>query len=149
MTIPTITNARLWQLYACWLGKCAGRRYPSRADFNPTADLRFILGNLILVDVIQGTPPDFRIRLHGSNLVSRHGYELTGKMLDQLPLVEQRERARQTFTTVVATGELLHGHRDQAFDGRPQRYETIVLPLSSDSVAVDMLLVGLIHSDEK
>jgi hypothetical protein len=107
------------------------------------------LGNLLLIDVIGNAPPDFRIRLHGSNLVAYHGYELTGKMLDELPLDEQRARARQTFTTVVTTGELLHGHRDQVFDERRRPYETIVLPLSTNGATVDMLLVGLIHDDEK
>jgi hypothetical protein len=145
---PAIINPRLRRLYELWLSKCAGRRFPSRADFDPI-DLRFILGNLILVDVIEGTPPDFRIRLHGSNLASRHGYELTGKMLEALPLSEQRDRARQTFTAVAATGEPVHGHRDQVFNELRRRYETIVLPLSHDGKIVDMLLVGLIHDDEQ
>jgi hypothetical protein len=145
---PVIIKPRLRQLYELWLSKRAGRRFPPRADFDPV-DLRFILGSLILVDVVAGTPPDFRIRLHGSNLVSRHGYELTGKMLDELPLSEQRDRARQTFNAVVATGELVHGHRDQLFNEVRRRYETIVLPLSSDGANIDMLLVGLIHDDEK
>jgi len=144
----SIINPRLQQLYEWWLNNHAGRKFPSRADVDPI-DLRFILGNLMLVDVIGSTPPDFRIRLHGSNLVFRHGYELTGKMLDELPLVEQRDRARQTFTTVVSTGEPLHGHRDQVFALRPQQYETIILPLSTDGANIDTLLVGLIHDDEK
>lgn len=148
MSTPPIVNPRLRQLYEHWLNKCAGRRFPSRADFDPL-DLWFILGNLILVDVIESAPRDFRIRLHGTNLVSRHGYELTGKMLDALPIAEQRDRARQTFTTVVTTGEPLHGHRDQLFGERWRHYETIILPLSTDGANIDMLLVGLIHDEEK
>ncbi len=127
MAIETIINRRLQQLYTCWLNKRAERRFPSRADFDPV-ELRFILGNVLLIDVIEGATPDFRIRLHGSNLVHRHGYELTGKMLDELPLVEQRERARLAFTTVATTGEPLHAHRDQVFSEglEQQRYETII-----------------------
>lgn len=150
MATRNIVNPRLRQLYECWLDKRAGRRFPSRADFDPM-ELRYILGNLLLVDVIGNAPPDFRIRLHGSNLASRHGYDLTGKLLDELPLAEQRDRARQTFTTVVATGEPLHGHRDRVFAESWQRqsYETVVLPLSNDGTTINMLLVGLIHDDEK
>ena len=72
-------------------------------------------------------------------------------MLDALPIAGQRDRARQTFATVVATGEPLHGHRDQVFaeSWQQQRYETIILPLSTDSTTVDMLLVGLIHKRRK
>jgi hypothetical protein len=145
---PSIINPRLQQLYEWWLNKHAGRKFPSRTDVDPV-ELRFILGNLILVDVIGNAPPDFRIRLHGSNLAFRHDYELTGKMLDELPIVEQRNRARQTFTTVITTGEPLHGHRDQVFALRSQHYETIILPLSTDGTNIDTLLVGLIHDDEK
>jgi hypothetical protein len=145
---PTIINPRLQQLYACWLDKRGDRRFPARADFDPI-ELRFILGNLILVDVIGKQKPDFRIRLHGSNLVSRHGYELTGKMLSELPIDEQRKRAQQTFAAVVANGEPLYGHRDQMFGNKWQPYETLILPLSSNGNDIDVLLVGLIHDDEK
>jgi len=148
--VLTITAPKLRQLYAYWAEKRAGRPYPMRADLDPIG-LRFILGNLILVDVIGalgGGEPRFRIRLHGTNLAARHGYELTGKMLDELPVGEQRDLARQSFSQVVATGAPLHAHRDRVLDGRNQRYETIILPLSSDGAAIDMLLVGLIHSDE-
>jgi hypothetical protein len=148
VTAPPIVNPRLRQLYEWWLSKRGGRSFPSRRDFDPI-DLRFILGNVILVDVIGSAPPDFRIRLHGSNLVSRHGYELTGKTLDALPVIEQRDRARQTFTAVATTGEPLHGHRNQLFAEVRRRYETIILPLAADGENIDMLLVGLIHDDEK
>lgn len=147
MTGLEISNPRLRRLYETWLEKQAGKPYPARSDFDPVNDLRFILGNLMLVDVVGGDPPDFRIRLHGSSLVVRHGYELTGKMLDELPIPEQRDRARQTFSTVVATGEPLHSNRDQLFGDRLRRYEAIVLPLSNNGATVDMLLVGLIHHD--
>ena len=65
--------------------------------------MTFIMGNVILVDVLSETPPRFRIRLHGTNLVQYVGYELTGKMLDELPQTEFREAARQTFTHVFKT----------------------------------------------
>jgi len=71
---------------------------------------------------------------------------LTGKMLDQLPVNEQRDLARQSFTSVAQSGAPLDAHRDLSIDGRRVHYETIVLPLSSDGTAIDMLLIGLIHS---
>jgi hypothetical protein len=145
---PTIINPRLQKLYASWLAKRGGRRFPARADFDPI-ELRFILGNLILVDVVGKEKPEFRIRLHGSNLVARHGYELTGKMLSELPIDEQRKRAQQTFAAVVTSREPLHGHRDQMFGNKWQPYETLILPLSSNDDDIDVLLVGLIHDDEK
>lgn len=147
MPVPPITAPQLRQLYAYWTARRGCRRFPGRADFDPIG-LRFILGNLILVDVLDGETPRFRIRLHGSNLARRHGYELTGKMLDELPVSEQRDLARRSFTSVAQSGAPLHAHRDLWFDGRRVRYETIVLPLSTDGVAIDMLLVGLIHAEQ-
>jgi hypothetical protein len=56
---------------------------PSRADIDPL-DLRFAIGNLILVDAIEAEPLRFRVRLHGTNLSERMDFDLTGKMLDEM-----------------------------------------------------------------
>ncbi len=83
--IDTITNLRLRRLYAYWNERRGSRRFPARADIDPL-DLTFLMGNMILIDVIEGDPPGFFIRLHGTNLAQRAGYELTGKMLNDLPI---------------------------------------------------------------
>src|SRR5271154_6383357 len=95
-----IVHPSLRQLYDYWDEKRAGRAMPSRADLDPI-EMRFAIGNVILVDVIEGTPLGFHIRLHGTNLSERVRYDLTGKMLDDLPFVEFRELTRQSFTKVV------------------------------------------------
>ena len=101
----------------------------------------------MLVGVIEGAPPRFRIRLHGTNLAERAGYEITGKMLDELPENEFRKLVRERWTQVATTGEPLHCTRDAEMDGRIYRYESVVLPLSADGEKVNMELVGLIHQD--
>ena len=95
-----IKHPKLQQLYDYWSAKRGKRTMPSRADIDPL-EMTFIIGNLILVDVIPGTPLGFRIRLHGTNLVERAHYELTGKMLDDLPQVQFRDLTRQSFTKVA------------------------------------------------
>jgi len=146
--IDTIVNPRLRRLYDYWCERRGERRFPARADIDPL-DLSFLMGNLILVDVAPGEPPGFFIRLHGTNLVQWAGYELTGKALSELPDGEFRQLATRTFTRVAKTGEPFHGNRDRVLDGRPRRYETLVLPLSKDGERVDMLLAGLIYDDER
>jgi len=42
-------------------------------------EMAFAMGNIILVDVLPGTPPLFRIRLHGTTLVDRVGFDLTAR----------------------------------------------------------------------
>jgi hypothetical protein len=116
---------------------------PSRADLDPI-DIRFVIGDLILADVIDETPPRFRIRLHGTNLSERTSFDLTGKMLDEMPAPEFRELSYRSFRKVVRTGEPLHAIADRVLDGRTHRYEAILMPLSSDGEAVDRLLIGMI-----
>ena len=144
----TIKHPRLQQLYDYWLAKRGERKMPSRADIDPLG-MTFIMGNVILVDVIAGTPLGFRIRLHGTNLVERVHYELTGKMLDDLPQVQFRNLTRQSFTKVAKTAEPLRALNDRVLDDQLRRYETVILPLSGDDTRVDMLLCGMIYDDER
>lgn len=138
-------HPRLRQLYEYWDQKRAGRRMPSRADLDPL-DIRFAIGDVILVDVLEGTPPRFRIRLHGTNLSERTRFDLTGKMLDEMPAPEFRELSTRSFRRVVRTREPLHAHAERLLDNRMQRYEAVILPLSSDGETVDRLMVGMIYA---
>ena len=142
-----IKHPKLQQLYDYWSAKRGERKMPSRADIDPL-DMTFVMGNVILVDVIAGTPLGFRIRLHGTNLVERAHYELTGKMLDDLPQVQFRDLTRQSFTKVANTAEPLRVLNDRVLDDQPRRYETVILPLSADGARVDMLLCGMIYEGE-
>src|SRR5439155_17816047 len=108
----TIKHPKLQQLYDYWSAKRGERKMPSRADIDPL-DMTFIIGNVILVDVIAGTPLGFRIRLHGTNLVERVHYELTGKMLDDLPQVQFRNLTRKSFTKVAKTAKPLRVLNDR------------------------------------
>ncbi len=102
-TMADVVDPLLQQLFRYWDGKRAGREMPARGDVDPL-DLRFILGQLILVDVLPEKPPRFRIRLHGTELARRAGYELTGKMLDELPSTEFRTLAQRSFATTATSG---------------------------------------------
>ena len=144
----TIKHPRLQQLYDYWSTKRGARKMPSRADIDPL-DMTFIIGNVILVDVIAGTPLGFRIRLHGTNLVERVHYELTGKMLDDLPQVQFRNLTRKSFIKVAKTAEPLRALNDRVLDDQLRRYETVILPLSGDDTRVNMLLCGMIYDDER
>lgn len=141
---PPIKHPKLRQLYEYWDCKRGARPMPARSDLDPI-DIRFIIGNVIMVDVIEGTPPQFHIRLHGTNLSEQVGFDLTGKLLDAMPLPEFRELTRQSFAKVVQTKEPLHAHRDRTLDRRRRFYETLILPLSSDGERVDRILCGLLY----
>ena len=139
-----IKHPRLQQLYEYWLEKRGERRMPARADLDPL-DIRYVIGDVIMADVLDETPPRFRIRLHGTHLAERTNFDLTGKMLDEMPSPEFRDLTRRSFTRVVRTREPLHNLSEREFDGRMHRYEAILLPLSSDGERVDRLLIGMIY----
>ena len=68
-----IADPRLRRFYDYWTGKCGERRFPARRDIDPL-DFPYVLGNLMLVDVLRD-PQRFRVRLHGTNLVARMHYD--------------------------------------------------------------------------
>jgi len=142
-----ISNPKLRRLYEYWSRQRGDRKWPTRADLDPV-EMRFALGNVILAEVLPETPRRFRIRLHGTTLTQRVGYDLTGKMLDDMPVPEFREMSRRSFTKVVDTGEPLHVVADRMVDDRMQHYESILMPLSNGGVEVDMLLIGLVYDSD-
>ena len=143
-----IAHPKLRRLHEYWVEKRGERKMPSRVDIDPL-DIIYIVGNVILVDVIDGDPLRFHIRLHGTNLAERVGYELTGKMLDELPVDDFRALAQQSFSWVATKAQPLHSRRDRIIGGRFARYETVIMPLSDDGERVSRLLIGLIYDDEK
>ena len=141
----TIKHPKLRQLYEYWDGKRGDRPMPARADLDPI-DMRAVIGNVILVDVIAGEPLKFRIRLHGTNLSEQVRFDLTGKMLDEMPQAEFRDLTQRSFTKVATTKQPLHAQRDLVLDHRRRHYETLILPLSSDGEQVDRILCGLFYA---
>jgi hypothetical protein len=145
--MPEISNPKLRRLYEYWSRQRGDRKWPSRADLDPV-EMRFVLGNVILAEVLPETPPRYRIRLHGTTLSQHVGYDLTGKMLDDMPVPEFRELSRRSFTKVVETGEPVHVVADRMVDERMQHYESILMPLSGDGERIDMLLIGLAYDGD-
>jgi hypothetical protein len=142
--MEAIKHPRLRQLYDYWNDKRGDRPMPARVDLDPV-DMRFAIGDVVLADVIDAEPPRFRIRLHGTNLSERTNFDLTGKMLDEMPVPEFRDLSHRSFRKVVRTREPLHVLAERLLDGRMQRYEAIILPLSSDGERVDRLMIGMIY----
>lgn len=140
-----LTNPALIRLFEHWRGLCGARPMPARADLDP-ADIAFILGNVLLVDVLH-EPQRFRVRLHGTNMVMRAGYDLTGRFIDELPNAEFREATAISFAHVVEKRAPRAWTTKRMIGDRWMNYDTLMLPLSSDGALIDMLLVGFIYRD--
>ena len=139
------TEPSLQRLYAYWLGRRRGRRYPRRADIDPL-DFTYLLGNVMLVDVLRN-PLRFRMRVHGSEMARRARYDLTGKLLDELPIADYRNYVIERCTKLVEAGEPALVHGERVLDGRCHRYEALWMPLSENGVDVTMLFCAIVYQD--
>jgi hypothetical protein len=140
-----IRDSRLARLYAYWHMRKGIRRFPARRDLDPV-DLRYVLGHLLLIDVLRD-PLRFRVRLHGSEITTRVRYDLTGKLLDELPDPDYRDYVVGRCQGLVKAAEPLVVRKDRSLDGRVQGYEALWLPFSEDGSEITMLLCGLVYDE--
>src|SRR5262249_11533838 len=138
---------RLQRLYAYWGDRCAGRAMPTRADIDPLA-LRYILGNIVLLGVERDAHPAtnmrFRVRLQGTEIVQRLGFDLTGRTLDDLAMPGFRALVAKAVVEVAMHGAPLLRQRNMIMDDRLLRYEAILLPLGGDLGLVEHVLIGVL-----
>ena len=142
-----IRDARLRRLYEYWLAKKGQRRLPSRRDIDPV-DFPYVLGHVILFDVLRD-PLRFRVRVHGTEMVAKAGYDLTGKFLDALPITDYRRYVLARCESLVRDGESLLVWHDRTLNGKARRYEALWLPLSADGQRVTMLLAAMIYDAQR
>jgi hypothetical protein len=143
-----IVSPRLKRLFSDWDEHRHGREFPSRADFTPF-DLKYILGNLSLIDVTYN-PLNFRYRIHATSLGQRMQVEMTNKSIDDIPGADNAKRVREHFTRAVELRipmAYIRGGRFTA-DTMPPDCEVLVLPLSSDGKIIDMLMSGMVWDTE-
>jgi hypothetical protein len=139
-----IADPRLRGLFDYWTTRRAPPALPARADFD-VLDLKPWLGNLMLVDVIEGGR-EFRYRLYGSTLAHYYGKDMTGRTTDEVR-AEAREWVREEYRAVVAERRPMIVRRDREVRHRIASVSKLVLPLAGDGITVDMLLVGAYPSD--
>jgi hypothetical protein len=141
-TTADIRDSRLRRLYEYWLAKKLQRRFPSRRDIDPV-DSPYILGHVMLVDVMRD-PLRFRVRVHGTEMVAKAGYDLIGKFLDDHSINEYRRYVMGRCEGLAGNAEPLLVRHDRMVDGKQRRYEARWLPLSDDGQQVTMLLAAMI-----
>lgn len=133
----------LQRLHDEWDHRRRGRLMPARADFDPI-DLKYILGNLTMVDVLRD-PLRFRIRLHATNVAAHVGFDLTGKELDAITDPHYRELVRDHYTAVVERRRPVLEFRDRVMtDNVCLHCEVLALPLGNDGQVVDRIMSAFV-----
>lgn len=140
-----IRDPRLRRFYEYWLERRGARQMPARRDIDPL-DFRYLLGNLMLIDVLQ-EPLRFSVRLHGTNIVARMHYDMTGKLLDEVPRPEWRAYVLERCRGLASAGEPLLLTNDLVLDGWGSRYEALWLTFSDDGVEVTLLACAMIYGE--
>jgi hypothetical protein len=136
-----IRSKELQTLFDYWDTKRAHRVAPSRADIVPT-EIKPLLPRIFIVELV-GSPPRFRFRLAGTLVVERYGSEITGKFLDELDFDARNEAIRADYRRVAETRTPVCSRwRYTKGNGTMLSYERLLLPLSSDGAAIDMILGG-------
>jgi hypothetical protein len=141
---PDPMPERLWkQLYQYWLSKHVDGRVPSRADIDPIVEIPQLVKNLILLDARD----NFTYRLVGSEVVERHGMDMTGRLSGtsgQNPkaVAEWRgavERVSRELKPRLLVARI--GKADIA------QNVMILLPLADREGRIEMLLVGSFYNE--
>jgi hypothetical protein len=134
-------SQELNEMHAYWLAKRGARRMPSRRDIDPT-EIPRLLRNVMLIDVLHD-PIRFRYRLVGTNVVDATGENRTSKCFDSVDFFAANPIVREQYAAAVTTGEPVHSLEPfyRLDTRREYAVERLMLPLSADGVAVDMILV--------
>jgi hypothetical protein len=144
--IDNIDSPSLQRLYAYWQERRREREFPARRDIDPL-DFRYALGHVMLLDVLR-EPLRFRFRLHGTALTLRAGYDMTGKMADELPNARNRDMLVARCRAVVERRQPLVTTDERLVGRRTSAYEVLWLPLSDDGSTISMLMGALYYRDE-
>ncbi len=137
-----IADARLRALFGYWREKRGDRAMPARADLDPL-EIPTLLPIVGLVDVLDGGAR-FRYRLVGTEMVDVSGHDPTGRFLDEaLPDSGYADYLIDMFREVTRERRPLYGESDFRGQGRIEcRVRRLLMPLSRDGRAVDMIFAG-------
>lgn len=134
-------DPRLQTLLGYWRARGLDGRLPARKDIDPL-DLRPLLGNILMVDVVPQADGSlrFRYRLFGTEFVFYHGGDLTGHWLDDIANSGFRNELLGLYRDVVARREMRTLSYDYLVDGLHHRFQAVLLPLAADGCRVDIVL---------
>jgi hypothetical protein len=142
-----VTNARVLEFHHYWLARRGSRRFPRRADIEPT-DIPHLLSGIVLLDV-HYDPLDFEYRLIGGDVQKRSG-NLKGKRVRQASLLNTCSPAYRNYCAVVESGvpQFLEGAALGAYrPGRPTLVSRVHCPLSDDGEQINKLISYLAFLD--
>jgi hypothetical protein len=140
-TDPAIVGeTRVLEFYRYWLALRGERRFPARADIEPT-DIPHLLSGIMLLDVFYD-PLDFEYRLIGGDIVARSGI-LKGKRVREAALRNPASTAYDNYCRMIADG-VPQFYRGSGFTVyMPERKLAVArvhCPLSTDGTVINKII---------
>ena len=134
--------------YRYWASKHRGRAMPSRSDIDPL-EMKDWLPGVALIDVksVADTKPgafpyELRYRLIGTRPTRLRGQDVTGMRVEIAYFGADLGAALENYRLVIEQKTQVYDwDRTPSSDGFAREAETLLLPLSADGKAVDMVLV--------
>lgn|GEM_PF-3861775 len=138
----TLDDPMLARLMAYWRNNCRGATMPPVLAIDPFA-LRFALGYLVLLEPMHDGA-DFKVRVYGTQLANRVGYDLTGKLLSAIEDPHMRRVTEQSAARVLfGSRPLLLQRRRLAY--RSTDYACLFLPFGDATPG--RIIIGISYAE--
>lgn len=145
-TVDDLPNSILRNIYQYWINIKGERSMPSRADLNP-ADIVKLLPHINLIDVEHETGR-YKMRLIGTETVKAMGLDVTGKYLDEFPLIEQVLKKNYAWL-VREKCPYINFDKLKWSSKSFMEYYALGLPLSQNGKDVNILMFGMYYQFPK
>lgn len=133
----------LLRLYDYWNAKRGDRAFPARGDIDPLEIGGDLLPHVFLIDVLPDLP-HFRFRLTGTRVDEIYGQSLTGRSPRDIGTPEIAQEAERQCVRVVRNRAPDCDHVALLAEDRSYwHFERLMLPLSEDGAAINMLFCGI------
>ena len=143
-----IAHPLLLTLYDLWLEKRGDHIAMPRAALDPL-DIPQLLPNLILSDVGDGGR-SIRYRLVGTDIVTAHGFDYTGKTIEQLTSSATLAFTQDLYGIIVTQGVPVYSEGNFRWAGKEHRWtKRLHLPLTRSGTEIDMVLAGQVFEMRK
>lgn len=138
----TTCSPMLAGFYAYWNGKRGDRKMPARADLDPVEMKRWLPG-IIIVDVLE-EPRRLVYRLVGSRSVALRQTDVTGRTVTEGYHGTSLVDVLENYRLVIDEQKIVYdAEQKTSGSGLLKDSETLLLPLSSDGVKVDKVIIYL------
>ncbi|WP_340149742.1 PAS domain-containing protein [uncultured Sneathiella sp.] len=141
-SLADLSSPALVELVRYWQNLDPAATIPHRQYFNPV-DVPHCLRHIVLMDVHE-TKPQYYIRLAGSAVNPVYQKSITGCYLEDIVRAEDLADVLFDYDHTVANQvPVFRVNSSRLINGKMRTYERVILPMTSNGIAADKLLVGI------